>query len=76
MKYDVFIAALVRGANSSSIIYSIVETAKEQGLNPMNYITYLFEQIPNMDLKNNPELLKSLLPWGVLPKKCYLTKKD
>jgi len=28
----------MKGAKSSAIIYSIVETAKENGLNPFNYL--------------------------------------
>ncbi|WP_106061456.1 IS66 family transposase, partial [Clostridium vincentii] len=43
----------VRGAKASATIYSIVETAKENGLNPMKYLTFLFEKIPNMDFKND-----------------------
>ena len=39
-----------RGARASATAYSIVETAKENGLNPMAYLTYLFEQLPNVDL--------------------------
>ncbi|EQB89770.1 hypothetical protein J2Z44_003033 [Clostridium punense] len=54
----------VRGAKSSSIIYSIVETAKENEINPMKYLTYIFETMPNIDFKNNPELIEQLLPWG------------
>lgn len=66
----------VRGAKASAIIYSIIETAKENGLNPMKYLTYLFEKMPNMDLKNNLDLFEFLFPWGTLPKECYLKKKD
>jgi transposase len=69
-------ADTVNGAKSSAIIYSIIETAKENGLNPMQYLIYVFEKMPNIDFKNNPELIKDLLPWGNLPKECYLTKKD
>jgi hypothetical protein len=35
-----------KGAESSAIIYSVVETAKENGLNPFNYFNYLFEELP------------------------------
>uniref|UniRef100_UPI000E09153D IS66 family transposase n=1 Tax=Desulfotruncus alcoholivorax TaxID=265477 RepID=UPI000E09153D len=35
-----------RGATSSAIIYSIVETAKENNLNPLFYLSYLFEKLP------------------------------
>ena len=45
-----------RGAKSSAIIYSIVETAKENGLVPFAYLTYLFEKLPNVNLKD-PEAL-------------------
>ena len=65
----------MRGANASAIIYSLIETAKENGLIPMNYLTYLFEKMPNIDFKNNPDLLQSILPWAKLPEKCYLKKK-
>ena len=40
-----------RGASTSAIIYSIVETAKENGLNLIEYLTYLFNQLPNVDVK-------------------------
>ena len=52
-----------RGAKASATIYSIIETAKENGLNPLSYLTYLFEQLPNIDLKD-PKALDLLLPWA------------
>lgn len=51
-----------RGARASAIIYSIVETAKENGLNPFQYLCYLFEKLPNMDTQNE-QALDELLPW-------------
>ena len=58
-----------RGAKASATIYSIVETAKENGLNPFAYLQYLFEQLPNIDL-NDQCALDELLPWSesLLPK--------
>ena len=67
-------ADTVRGAKASAIVYSIIETAKENGLNPMNYLTYLFERMPNEDFKNNPDVFEFLFPWGNLPEKCYVKK--
>jgi transposase len=52
-----------RGARASATAYSIVETAKENGLNPMAYLTYLFEQLPNVDLQDELAL-EALLPWS------------
>jgi transposase len=58
-----------RGARASAIIYSIVETAKENELNPFDYLVHLFRQLPNVDAKN-PDILQGLLPWNVvLPEK-------
>lgn len=64
----------VKGANSSATIYSIIEIAKENGLKPMQYLTYIFERMPNLDFKNKPESLQDLLPWANSPEECYLGK--
>ena len=57
------------GATSSAIIYSIVETAKENGLNPFPYLEYLLESIPNLD--QNGLTMEDMLPWSEsLPDKC------
>jgi len=60
-----------RGAKSSAVIYSIVETAKEHGLNPFHYIKYLFEQVPNID-HSDSEAFEKVLPWSkTLPQECF-----
>jgi hypothetical protein len=41
-----------KGAKASAIVYSIIETAKANNLNPFYYLTYLFEKLPNIDLDN------------------------
>lgn len=63
-----------KGARSSAIIYSIVETAKENGLNPFNYLNYLFEELPNMDTTDK-EQMAQFLPWSsTLPEECHVPK--
>lgn len=65
----------VRGAQSSAMIYSIVETAKENGLHPFHYLIYLFERLPNLDTKNE-SLLDQLLPWSPdIPEECRVPVK-
>lgn len=65
-----------RGAKSSAIIYSIVETAKENGLNPLNYLKYLFEEIPNIDTTDKMKL-DQLLPWSrTIPEECRVPNKS
>ena len=51
-----------KGATASGIVFSIIETAKANGLIAFNYLTYLFEKLPNIDLENYDEL-DALLPW-------------
>ena len=64
-----------RGARASAIIYSIVETAKENGLNPFHYLSYLFEKLPNQDTLDGNALDK-LLPWSdSLPISCRVKCK-
>ncbi|TFE19624.1 IS66 family transposase, partial [Cohnella luojiensis] len=64
-----------RGARASSTIYSVIETAKENGLNPLQYLTYLFEQLPQLSNPQDPEALDRLLPWSpLLPLTCRVFK--
>jgi transposase len=51
------------GATISGICYSIVETANQNNLIPFEYIMYLFDQLPNIDISNT-DVLDALLPWS------------
>lgn len=53
-----------RGAASSAAIYSIVETAKVNGLLPYKYFEYLFKQLPAAGFRQHPDLLEAYLPWS------------
>jgi hypothetical protein len=46
-----------RGARASAVIYGIVETAKANDLIPFEYLTHLFEQLPNLGNRDLDELL-------------------
>ena len=48
------------GAKSSAIIYSIMQTAMENGLQPQAYLQYVFEQIQLGYIDD----FKNLLPWA------------
>ena len=50
-----------RGARASAVIYSIIETAKENGLKPYDYLAHIFKHAPNLDL-HNQDHLDMLLP--------------
>ena len=50
------------GAQGSAIIFSMIETAKENGLDPYKYLLYILQTAPAMDLKQD---VQQLLPWNV-----------
>jgi len=63
-----------QGAKASAVIYSIIETAKENNLNPFGYLTYLFETLPNVYI-TEPAVLDDYLPWSLkLPDSCRIPK--
>jgi len=59
-----------RGARASAVLYSIIETAKENGLNPHKYLTFIFQKAPSLDIRNNPDAFYSLLP-NCAPDGCF-----
>lgn len=51
------------GATSSAIIYSLVETAKANGLVAQTYLQYLLERLPEIS-PNDAAAFDALLPWS------------
>jgi transposase len=50
------------GAKSSCGMYTLIETAKQNGLVPFNYLTALFEKAPYVA---SPQDWEKLLPWNI-----------
>lgn len=60
----------VNGATASAISFSIIETAKENGLKPFEYLSFLLETLPNATTAQ----IDGLLPWSdKLPPECRMT---
>ncbi|MBQ1188852.1 MAG: IS66 family transposase [Lachnospiraceae bacterium] len=53
-----------KGATASAAVYSLVETAKANGLNVYTYLEYLLMYMPDTDWRNYPEDLDDLMPWA------------
>lgn len=67
-----------RGAESSAVWYSVIQTAKENGLLPFEYLTYLFEQLrgTSEDVLNQEDLDR-LLPWSdQIPDRCRRNQEE
>ncbi len=54
-----------KGAHASAAWYSIVETAKANGLEPYHYLKRLFTELPRYVQQGKS--LDPLLPWNVTP---------
>ena len=57
-------SASVKGVTSSANLYSLIETAKANGLEPYAYLRYLFTALPKAE---TVEVIEALLPGNVDP---------
>ena len=62
------------GAEGSAITFSIIETAKANGLDPFKYLTYIFKAAPRLDLQAD-DWTDVLLPWNA-PDECKVPEKN
>ena len=53
----------VKGAESSAIVYSLVETAKANGIDPYDYLFYTLSVLPYLGKSPAHERLETLMPW-------------
>ena len=52
------------GAKASANLYSLVESAKANGINDYAYLKYVFAQLPSA---TTDEAIRALLPWRIDP---------
>lgn len=57
-----------KGAAASAGIYTLIETAKVNGLTPMKYIKYILSDMPGSAFLEHPEYLDDYLPWNPVVK--------
>ena len=58
-------SATPRGADASANLYSLIETAKANGIEPSVYLARVFAELPNA---NTLEEIEALLPWNLRPR--------
>lgn len=54
----------VKGAKSSAIIYSLIETAKANGIEPYTYLNLILTDMQYMGRPFSNEELESFMPWS------------
>jgi hypothetical protein len=57
-----------RGAKASALLYSLVQTAVANNLEPFAYIKYLLTELPKLGRHYEPEALDQFLPWVMTEK--------
>jgi transposase len=62
-------AGTPEGAKASALLYSLIETAKANGLEPYSYLRHIFEKLP---LSEKLADYEALLPWNLDPKNLNL----
>lgn len=53
------------GATASARLYSLIETAKANGLEPYAYLKRVFEELPAAVVADDDDAITRLLPWNV-----------
>ena len=53
-----------KGADASAMVYSLVETAKANGVNVYAYLQYLLINMSDGDWHTHPGVLDMLMPWS------------
>ena len=52
-----------KGADASALCFSVIETAKRNGLDPFGYLMFLLQELPKLGADPKEEQLLPLLPW-------------
>lgn len=56
------------------MVYSLLETARANGLNPQKYLEYLPEGRPNEEMSD--EQLETMAPWSPMVQECCVNKDE
>lgn len=69
-------SASTKGAEASAAVYSIIETAKANNIDPYDYLTLILRYLPSQNLVKHPEAIDMFLPWSKQVKEyCRTIKK-
>ncbi len=60
--------AFVIGADDSATLYSIVQTAKANNLEPFAFLTHILTELPKLGRHYNDEALDQFMPWNLTKK--------
>jgi len=65
-----------KGAEASAIVYSLVESAKANGIEPFAYLQHVLVQLPYLGKSHSHEELESLMPWAAYIQQNFAMKNS
>lgn len=66
-----------KGAQANAVLYTLVESARINGLDVFAYLKYLLNEMPNNHHMEKLEIIDDYLPWSEkLPEECQLNIKN
>ena len=57
-----------RGADASAVLYSLVQTAKANNLEPFAFLTHILTELPKLGRHYDDEALDQFMPWNLTEK--------
>ena len=63
-----------KGAAGSAVMFSLIQTAIENNLDPYKYLTWLLKRAKDADLSDE-QTIRTLLPWNA-PLECRAGRKE
>ena len=54
----------VDGAVATAFVFSVINTATANNIDPYKYLEYIFQQLPNLDFSQDSSVLDEYLPWS------------
>ena len=65
-----------KGAEASAIVYSLVESAKANGIEPFVYLQHVLVQLPYFGKSHSHEELELLMPWAPYIQQNFVMKNS
>lgn len=66
-------ADTLRGAFANGVLYTLVESARDNALDVYEYLKHLLTEMPNNPYQEDPSVIDRFLPWSEeLSEQCYL----
>ena len=59
-----------KGASASADLYSVIETAKANNLDPYKYLCFLLGRMPAAKDAHSDEFFEQIVPWATEPRRC------